>query len=551
MTRAIRRWIIILSLAILSLCFSLILVSLNSHFINTSVNSQKSQLEFLSDVYSLGGIEYFEGENFSEYRVTIIDETGAVVWDSIADEQTMENHGDREEIKEAFETGYGEADRQSQTLSVQTYYNAKKIADDLVLRISTDQETITSYLYLFVPSLLLIGFIIILASYIVAKIISGRIVKPINSINLDKPLNNVVYDELYPLLIRIDNQNRSISANIRKLNEKNQEISYVTENVSDGILVIDKYGKIITANKKSCQLLTCEVGEYYIDSFRNVEYLNMVKLALGNVNSSCNIKFGDKIYRFSASAVASNKKKSFVFIFITDITEDERALEMRRQFTANVSHELKTPLASIMGTAEIISNGIVKPSDVGYFAKKIHDESARLLELIQDIIKISRMDEGGLSYEFKKVRLDMICDEVKKALAHKAGAKNVSITGEYQQTEIQGFEPVLYEMVYNLCDNAVSYNKEHGCVEISISKEDNLIILRVKDNGIGISQEDLPRVFERFYRADKSHSNKISGGTGLGLSIVKHGASLHKAEIDIESELGKGTTITVKFHKTV
>ncbi len=546
MIKQVRKIIISIILTTLSVTFILVFFALNSNFINSSLNNQKNMLNTLVSSYKLGGLDYLTSNDFSPYRLTIIESDGTVIWDSHADVDKMENHLNREEVLEAFNSESGQAQRKSETLSELTYYNATKLNDNLVLRISTDQPTITTFILMFVPYMLLIVIIIIIVGYFAAKFIGRKMVEPINKLDLTNPLSNEVYPELDPLLKRISKQNKQINQHIQQLEEKNHEIKYVTENVSDGILVINAQGTIITANKKAKQLLDCQLFEDYYQSYRNHAYIDLVKKALNGQSSTIVIKFGELSYRFNASSVISDSESSFIFIFITDITEEERALEIRRQFTANVSHELKTPLASIMGIAEIIGNGIVKPEDVQSFAQKIHHESERLLLLIQDIIKISKMDEGKISCEFVKVNLKMTVEEVLTSLQNKIELKKLKLFVDCQDVEISGFPPMLYELIFNLVDNAINYNKIDGELTISILKDKKSVNLIVKDSGIGISVEDLPHIFERFYRADKSHS-KNSGGSGLGLSIVKHIANLHNGIITVKSKLGKGTEIKIKF----
>lgn len=372
----------------------------------------------------------------------------------------------------------------------------------------------------------------------------------LKNVDLDNPMAHISCQELAPLLIQIEKKNSRTKLQIADLKQKNQEIAYVIENVSDGILVLNELGMILTANKMAKQLLGCKEDSFYLDSFRDINYRDVVQSALSGTNLAKSVTIGEKVYRFSASTTDSDMNKFAVFLFISDITDEEKSLEMRRQFTANVSHELKTPLSSIMGSAEIMANGIARAEDCPHFAKNIFDEANRLLKLIQDILKISTMDEEQIAYDFEEVDIAKICRGVQSVLMSKAKKVDVEILVDLPDENITvcGYQQIICDLAYNLCDNAITYNKKGGTVSLKVFKCEKSVILQVVDTGIGIGKDDINHIFERFYRVDKSHS-KDSGGTGLGLSIVKHAAAIHKAEIAIESELNQGTTITVKFPK--
>lgn len=546
MTEKISKTIIKASIFTLIASIVLIMGVMYEHFTRVQFSQQRNELLFVEQGVEIDGKEYFDNIQLGTSRITWISEDGTVLYDSHADESQMENHAGREEFVEAMEKGFGESQRNSKTLSEVMLYSAIKMEDNSILRISTSQLSVMSLVLAILQPIVIILVLCIILSVILAHRISEKTVEPINNINLQNPLENEVYEELSPLLIKIDKQNKKIAQQIEFLNKKNEEITYVTENVSDAIIVLSQKGIILSANKKAKELLSCNVDSFYLDSFRNLDYQEIVERALVGKNSATTIKIDGRSYRFSASTVNLANDDTSVFLFISDITDEEINLEMRRQFTANVSHELKTPLSSIMGTAEIMSNGIVKSEDVPHFAGKIYEESSRLLKLIQDIIKISRLDEGIVAYEFAPVVLSNICNQVRSELIAKAEKNNVTIDVFCDNSVIKGYEPVIYEIAYNLCDNAISYNKRGGKVEIYVTGSAENVELSVSDTGIGISKSELLRVFERFYRVDKSHS-KESGGTGLGLSIVKHGAILHKAEIIIDSQIDNGTTITIKF----
>lgn len=370
------------------------------------------------------------------------------------------------------------------------------------------------------------------------------IVKPISKIDPNAPLSKKVYEELIPLLSQMAEQNAKISSQIRSLSDQKLELDTITENMSEGLVIFNEKGDVLSANESAKAIFGMEKTDCtYLELCGDRDYLRVVESALKGVTKTGQMTSGEKVYALSATSVKTNFNAYAAALFIMDVTQREQSDRLRREFSANVSHELKTPLTSIMGYAEIIGNGIAKPEDVPKFTKQIRDEAARLLALIEDIIRLSRLDEADLKAEFKPVDLAELCRTVADQLADKAKAAGVTINCVVKDSIIEGFQPVLYEMIYNLCDNAIAYNKKGGSVTLSANHR----LLIVKDTGIGIAPENQERVFERFYRVDKSHS-KETGGTGLGLSIVKHGAMLHNGEITLESRLGEGTEISVYFH---
>jgi Signal transduction histidine kinase len=544
-TKKISKTIIGISVMTLVVSMALIMAVLYNYFIKEHVKQQGEEMEIISQIILHGDIRWLEEINTNSNRITWIASDGTVLFDNMVDISEMENHLDREEIREALADGRGESLRYSNTLSKRTIYTTKRLADGTVLRLSTTQ---ISMLFLVINVLRPIMFtvaICILFSIIVARKLAKRIVEPINRLNLETPIENEIYDEFSPLLLRIEKQNKKIEKQIYELNEKSQEIIYFTERVSDAIIVLDDKGMVLVANKKAKELLNCEENRYYLDYFHDLKYRNMVEKALKGNSNSCSIKIGERVFGFSASTNQLSGEKSSVFLFIRDITDEEMAQEMRRQFTANVSHELKTPLTSIMGSAEIMSQGIIKSEDIPYFSNRIYEESARLLALIQDIIKISRLDEGKVEQNTTMVPLLELCKQVQKQLKEKAEKHSISIEVKGEEHSVNGVLHILHEMVYNLCDNAIAYNKENGKVILTVEKKAN-IVLSVADTGIGIGTDDIARIFERFYRVDKSH-NKESGGTGLGLSIVKNGALLHNAQVLVESKVGEGSKFLIEF----
>ncbi|MEG1993741.1 MAG: ATP-binding protein [Oscillospiraceae bacterium] len=482
----------------------------------------------------------------SKNRITLISEDGTVVYDNYADAKTMDNHLEREEIKSANETGYGETTRYSKTANVSTYYFAKKVNEDLVLRVSCTRANIFAMItdvFVFIGCAL---FLVIVVSVWVSKMLSMVIVKPLKQLNLDNPLDNDTYAELSHLLVKMDKQNKKIKNQTDALAMKNKEVAYITNNVNEAIIIFKENGEVLSVNNSARELFGCEENSFYLDFCRDIEYENTIKKALNGENVTSKLNYKNKTYRLNANAIPKDGEGFAVFLFVDDITSEENATQMRKEFSANVSHELKTPLTTIMGCAEIIENGVAKVEDVPHFAKQIYQESARLLNLIEDIIKLSKLDEKSFFDGLEDVDLEKVGKDVYEELKNKAEKAKVDFQIRTTSKKIKGYESLLHETIYNLCDNAITYNRENGTVELVVPSENQRPVVIVRDTGIGIEPQDQERIFERFYRVDKSHS-KETGGTGLGLSIVKHAINLHKGEISIESTIGAGTTIKISF----
>ncbi len=547
MTKKIRKSIIFVSS--ITLCFTMILIigSLYSYFTKLQQKNSKEDLNLLAVGVSQTGINYLENLYGGRYRITWVDSDGTVLFDTKADITLMENHSNREEILNALKYGEGESKRVSATLSEETIYTAKKLEDGTIIRISFTQLTILSLLYNMLPFIAVIAVISLILAIILASKTAQKTLLPLNFIDLNNPLDNYVYDEISPFLQKIDKQNKKITKQIKALENQKQEIEFITENVADGILILNNKGEILSCNKVAKRLLSCEENGFYLNYYRNIEFEKLIENALRGKNGKIKIDIENEIYYFSASAIKLIENEFSVFLFIHNITDEENAEEMRKQFSANVSHELKTPLTSIMGASELISNGLVKSEDIKKFADNIYKESQRLYELVQDIIRLSKLDEQK-KFEFEVTDISLMTKDVISHLSKKAKEKNIDIIQNIIQAKINTVPTIIYEMLYNLVDNAIAYNKQNGKVLIDIDVSEERSVWTIKDSGIGIAKEDLSRVFERFYRVDKSHS-KESGGTGLGLSIVKNGAKLHNAQIEIESEIDVGTTISLIFEK--
>ena len=545
MTKKIRKSIIVVSAITLFSAILFIVGSLYGYFTDIQKENSKSNLNLVATGVSQNGINYLDKLNIDNYRITWIDKDGTVLYDSKADKDAMENHGDREEFLEAIKSGYGECERSSATLYEETVYSAKKLSDNTVVRVSFTHLTILSLLTNMIPIIIIVIILSLLLSILLAYKTGKKIIVPLNSLDLDKPLQNDAYEEINPLLHRINKQNIEISSQIETLKRQKNEISFILKNVKEGIIIINEKGNVLSCNKVAQDLLSCKEDTYFLNYFRDISYEKLIEDAMLGKDGTIKISIGKEIFLFSASPIKTFENTHSVFLFIHNITEEENSSEMRRQFSANVSHELKTPLTSIMGASELLANGMVQNEDVKTFANNIHSEAQRLLKLVQDIIKLAKLDEQ-IDFEFKSTDLSQLSNDVINHLSDKAKNKNITIKTDIIQATINAVPTVLYEMIYNLLDNAIDYNKVGGEVFIGIEKNKDSVKWRIKDTGLGISKEDISRIFERFYRVDKSHS-KESGGTGLGLSIVKNGANLHNAKINIDSTLEKGTEITLTF----
>lgn len=482
-------------------------------------------------------------------RVTWIDADGTVLFDNYADTSTMDNHLDRREVADAIENGTGFASRYSGTLSVKTEYYARKLEDGTILRIAVDHTSVFQLLYrLLLPLIGVLGLLIFLAA-----VLSGRIakqaVRPINDIDLDHVEDTEPYEELSPLLTKISSQSRRIEEQVEQLQRQRREFEAITENMSEGFLIVDSHTNLLSYNSSAKRMLGVEnlpEHETVLAINRSSGFRGVLEKALAGRHSQTVFQYKERQYQFLANPVRQHGQIVGAVILLMDVTERMEQEAMRREFTANVSHELKTPLTSISGYAEIIEAGIVKEEDISRFAGKIHEEAMRLLTLVNDILKISRLDEDVDLPEKESVDLYSLSEQILSRLQPQAEKRDIQMELSGDHESVLGQRQVLDDMVFNLCDNAIKYNKEQGSLAVRIQKTEEGICLSVQDTGVGIPYEHRDRIFERFYRVEKSHSKEL-GGTGLGLSIVKHGAQLHDAQIRVNSTVGQGTTITLIF----
>lgn len=552
MTRKIFQSIIAVVISVLLLSLALITGVLYNHFETTMLDQLRTTAQFAEQGVEQEGMAYFDSLHAKNCRVTWIAADGTVKYDNRSNPKTMENHADRQEVREAMENDSGTSVRRSSTLSEHTMYYAKRLSDGTVLRLSMSQRSVLFLMGGMLSPLVFIFLAACLLAGVLSYRVSKKIVKPLSEIDLKHPEQVETYDELSPFLQRIAAQNREIDARMAEIRKQQQEFSMITENMSEGLFVVDRNYQILSYNKSAMQIFGMDPRQEHENLLavnRSEGFRNVVDSALKGRHAQENLELNGRVYQIIANAVCQPdfaEDMVGAVILVLDVTEKETQEQYRREFTANVSHELKTPLTSISGIAEIIRNGIVKPEDIPHFAGKIYDESQRLITLIGDIIKLSRLDENQVPMERETVDMLEMARDVVQQLSSVARKSGVTLVANGSHGQVQGVRQVLGEMVYNLCENAVKYNRAGGRVWVDVQQVADHVVLRVKDTGIGIPAAEQGRIFERFYRVDKSHSKAV-GGTGLGLSIVKHGAALHHATISVSSEPEQGTEITLTF----
>ena len=535
--------------AVVLLCSVLIIMGcLYDYFGGVQERQLEDELALAQTGVECSGKTYLKALKGESYRLTWIAPSGEVLFDSQADESSMENHAQREEVRQALETGEGQSSRYSSTLLEKTIYYAKKLADGSILRISISRATAgVLVMGMLQPMLVVLAAALILA-LVLAKRISARIVAPLNRLDLEKPLENDTYEELSPLLTRINQQRRQIDTQLRTLQQKKDEFDQITASMNEGLVLMNEKGTVLSINPAARELFHAEpdcVGQDFLTVERSHEISCAIRRALEEGHAELRVERGGHEYQLDISRIESEGTVIGAVLLAFDVTEQAFAERNRREFTANVSHELKTPLQSIMGSAELIENGLVKQEDMPRFVGHIRTEAARLVTLIEDIIRLSQLDEGG-ELPFEPVNLKKLAEEASASLASAAAEKQVTIRVHGDDRQITTVRRLASEIIYNLCDNAVKYNREGGSVDVTIDGTAHGAVVTVQDTGIGIPPEHQSRVFERFYRVDKSHSRQ-SGGTGLGLSIVKHAVQYLGGRIELESQPGKGTTMRVHF----
>ena len=544
MTSKIFRSTVLVAVIVLLCSLGVVMGVLYNHFTGVHVAQLKAELSLAVTGTEQYGNAFLENVEADRFRVTWIDTDGTVLFDTQADQTTMENHADREEIQEALTTGSGSAVRTSTTLTEQTYYEAQQLKDGTILRISANQQSAWSLMIGLLWPIFLISVLAIALSAFLARRMATKIVEPLNELDLEQPLKNDVYEEISPLLHRIHKQHNQIKAQMDEMRRKSDEFAQITGNMQEGLVLLSSEGTLLSINPAAEQIFETDadcIGKNFLMIDRSSSMRNAINDALDKGHGYARANRNGREYEFDLSRIESDGTVIGAVVLAFDITERLNAEQMRREFSANVSHELKTPLQGIIGSAELLESGIVKSEDAPRFVGHIRKEASRLISLIEDIIHLSQLDEGA-PMPTEMVDMLSLADEVKAILETSAAEKNVTINVTGNGFHVEGVRRMLHEVVYNLCDNAIKYNIPGGSVTIHV--ENNRLV--VSDTGIGIPPEHKDRIFERFYRVDKSHS-KASGGTGLGLSIVKHAASYHNAKIQLESIPDKGTTITIQF----
>ncbi len=529
----------------------LITFLVSQDYFNETKKELAQEARYISMGLESGGNDFLNkiaAENGSNVRITLIDKDGIVLFDNQAEAKTLENHAMRQEIMEAVAVGAGEAERFSDTLDKTTYYYAVRLEDGKILRLARTIDSIYKSVLQMLP---IMGGIVIVVAFlasIVARRVTFNLIKPLDQVNLDEPLDNETYDELAPFLTRIAKQKRQLSKNLKKLRGKQEELTIITNNMNEGLVLLNGQQNVLFINESAAKIFGFSAKEVIGRNILTVDRAQEVQDLLQKVSQAGK---GEGLYEkdghfYQLSGSSVNGSGSVILIY--DVTEKMTAEKLRREFSANVSHELKTPLQSILGYAEIMKNGLVKDEDKQRFLERIHAEAGNMIELIQNIMELSRLDENKTLDEFEDVDLLKLAQSVTLRLKHKAQTKGVTLNVSGSSACVCGVQSILSEVLYNLVDNSIKYNKDNGKVDVKVQDGSEDVTVSVSDTGIGIGAADRERVFERFYRADKSHSKEI-GGTGLGLSIVKHGVLFHKGRVELESEPGVGTTITFVLPK--
>ena len=551
MTKRIFRSICLVALVVFLSSVTLIMGILYDYFSQVQQDQLRIEAGLAARGVEKNGAAYFDGLNTQSYRITWIGADGTVLFDSDSDAGSMENHLEREEVKQAMASGFGHSSRYSSTLMERLLYSAQRLDDGSVIRLAITQNSVLTIVLGMIQPILLVSLVAVILALVLASRVSKAVVRPLNELNLDEPLNNEGFDELSPLLRRIDSQQRQLKGQSLELKQKKDEFLAVTSNMSEGLVLLNSTGMILSINNAALTTLDADkscVGQDILTVNRSLEMQKLLDEARTGQRSETKLCLSGREYQLDASPIISGGIFGGVALLLFDITERENAEQLRREFTANVSHELKTPLHSISGCAELMKNGLVKPEDTVRFAGQIYSEAQRLINLVEDIIRLSRLDEGAEDMQRERIDLYALSGSVIDSLENEAKENNISMALCGGPAFIWGVRQLVGGMIYNLCENAIKYNKENGSVKLTVSNEGEFSVLNVSDTGIGIPPEHQSRVFERFYRVDKSHSKEV-GGTGLGLSIVKHSAMVHNAKIDLQSTPGKGTSITVRFPK--
>lgn len=552
MTKKIFRSICLVALLVFFSSVTLIMGVLYEYFSDLQLSQLRLQTDLAAQGAANEGIRYFSGLDLQRYRITWIAPDGTILYDTASDTAAMENHLEREEIRQALANGRGESDRYSSTMMERSFYAAKRLPDGSIVRLCTTHGTILILLLGMSQPILFVFAITIALSVILAARLSSHIVRPLNQLDLDSPLQAPHYEELAPLLLRLASQQNQLKLKEAELLQKQEELQAVISHLKEGIILLSADGEILSINPAARALLETSDPSVRIKG-RSLTEINKIPSLLSVADNALHGNPSEQIaelknghYQITASPVIADGHISGAALLLFDVTQKQKAEQMRREFTANVSHELKTPLHVISGYAELLKNGLVQPADLCPFAEKIYTEAQRMAKLVEDIISLSHLDEGAADLRFETADLFAVASSAVASLTQEAAEAEVTLALSGETAILSGIPQLLFGIVYNLCDNAIKYNRKHGDVFIEVKNQPGRVSLMVRDTGIGIPPEHQEPVFERFYRVDKSHSKDL-GGTGLGLSIVKHAAKIHKADIHLESTPGAGTEITILF----
>ena len=538
------------TLGVLLVTLFMVVGLLYGYFTQVQKEQLQTETALAAQGVSLEGQDYFNELKMSNVRITWVDNQGKVLYDNESDARTMDNHANREEIKEALKDGYGESVRYSKTLTTQSLYSAQRLDNGTVIRLSVTRHSILVLLFRMFQPLALILVLAFFLSLWLSRSIAKSVVGPLNRLDLDHPLENDAYEEISPLLRRIARHQKEVAEREVVIEQRQSEFDTIISKIKEGMILLDNNCRIISINQAAQDILqtdqTC-LGKDMLQIIRNLSLNNWLEKGLQGRKQEGILQLDDSHYKVMVRPIQSEDKVTGLALLFFDVTEQLQAEQLRREFTANVSHELKTPLHLISGYSEMLANDVVAQKDVPQFAEKIHSESQRMIQLVEDIIKLSHLDESE-ELAMEPVNLYQISEEILESLSAKANERHINLHLLGEPAYITGNHALIHSLIYNLCDNAIIYNRDKGDVTVGITSNEDTIVLTVQDTGVGIAKDEQERIFERFYRVDKSRSKKL-GGTGLGLSIVKHAVNQHHADIKVESQLGLGTKMTVTFHK--
>ena len=538
------------TLGVLLVTLFMVVGLLYGYFTQVQKEQLQTETALAAQGVSLEGQDYFNELKMSNVRITWVDNQGKVLYDNESDAQTMDNHANREEIKEALKDGYGESVRYSKTLTTQSFYSAQRLDNGTVIRLSVTRHSILVLLFRMFQPLALILVLAFFLSLWLSRSIAKSVVGPLNRLDLDHPLENDAYEEISPLLRRIARHQKEVTEREVVIEQRQSEFDTIISKIKEGMVLLDNNCRIISINQAAQDILqtdqTC-LGKDMLQIIRNLSLNNWLEKGLQGRKQEGILQLDDSHYKVMVRPIQSEDKVTGLALLFFDVTEQLQAEQLRREFTANVSHELKTPLHLISGYSEMLASDVVAQKDVPQFAEKIHSESQRMIQLVEDIIKLSHLDESE-ELAMEPVNLYQISEEVLESLSAKANERHINLHLLGEPAYITGNHALIHSLIYNLCDNAIIYNRDKGDVTVGITSNEDKIVLTVQDTGVGIAKDEQERIFERFYRVDKSRSKKL-GGTGLGLSIVKHAVNQHHADIKVESQLGLGTKMIVTFHK--